>query len=888
MEKEVIYDVKIDANDSVKTVESLSKELDSLTGVMDKLRKEEGDNAEGLGELEKAVESLRQEERKLLGDMEHLGETIKVEVSGSISKMEDRMYELALAGETAGDEFQDLLEKTAAYKRTIIETDRAVDQLSEQGKTLSGALSIAEGTVAGFQAFTGVTALLGTENEELLETITKLEAAQGVLNSISVIKQQLQANSIRLTNFQTKANLFLDNVQQNAAKSSILQSIATKAAAVAQRALNLIMNANPIALLIAGIAALVGAIALFTGGADDAKEKQEELADAVDEVNQALERQNGILDAQFADQKKRLDNTNKLIDSEIKYLQAIKGRSKEEEATLQKKLTERQANNVNGIGLAIDNARKKTENFAESFALQFESIDNAIELTDIEDGVNDIDYNKVRAEIKGFKTELEDVLNSDIGADEKIAALQGLEKQYSSTTKKLNQFNRQLGEAEKEEFQKVRDGFSQVGSLITKNTTSLREFNNLSNDKEVLTAIQKQEAATARLQEQEKRREDGRKAAAKAQKEREQAELEAARELERITQENIAFAQRTEDLRISLIEDGFDKQLAALDIAFEREIASVKSNSEEANALKEQIQLDFFAKEKALNDERNKAKAESEKALIQTIAGIRNELTLTDNQLELQQLKEDQDVKLEQLKSGLELDLITEAEFLELKALQEQEFADRQKALDKSVKDAAIAEAEVEQAKKLSLLNEYFSQSAALLNGLSSLNDLVTQTQINNAEGSEEKQQQIRKKAFERSKKLQIAQATIAGIQGVINALTAPTLIPEPFGSIAKGINAGVVAATTAGNIAKIKSTKFDGGGSVGASSASGGSSSIGASASEAGSRDLTDIRTDLNNDGSVDEGQTALAPQKVYVVESDITGTQATVEQAESRATVG
>ena len=65
--------------------------------------------------------------------------------------------------------------------------------------------------------------------------------------------------------------------------------------------------------------------------------------------------------------------------------------------------------------------------------------------------------------------------------------------------------------------------------------------------------------------------------------------------------------------------------------------------------------------------------------------------------------------------------------------------------------------------------------------------------------------------------------ATISGIQGVINALTAQSVIPDPFGAILKGVNAAIVGATTIANIAKIKATTFQGGGGGGATTSSGG-----------------------------------------------------------------
>lgn len=181
--------------------------------------------------------------KKLDGDLTKLAETLEIEVSGSISAMEDTLYQLALAGQQNTKEFKDLQAQVAKYKQVVIETDRSIDALAEQGRGLSTALSLAEGTVAGFQAFTGVTALMGTENEELLETITKLQAAQGVLNSIEVIKQQLQQNSIKITQAQGAVQKWFTKTTEEGVKSLNKWKVA--------------LAATGIGILIAGISALI-------------------------------------------------------------------------------------------------------------------------------------------------------------------------------------------------------------------------------------------------------------------------------------------------------------------------------------------------------------------------------------------------------------------------------------------------------------------------------------------------------------------------------------------------------------------------------------------------------------------------------------------------------
>jgi DNA repair exonuclease SbcCD ATPase subunit len=91
------------------------------------------------------------------------------------------------------------------------------------------------------------------------------------------------------------------------------------------------------------------------------------------------------------------------------------------------------------------------------------------------------------------------------------------------------------------------------------------------------------------------------------------------------------------------------------------------------------------------------------------------------------------------------------------------------------------------------------------------------QAEIDAAEGSTREQErlreelaarerEIRRREFEEQKKLRTAAALASLASGVINILSAPTVIPDPAGQIYKGVQVGILAATTAAQIAQIQS----------------------------------------------------------------------------------
>ena len=142
-------------------------------------------------------------------------------------------------------------------------------------------------------------------------------------------------------------------------------------------------------------------------------------------------------------------------------------------------------------------------------------------------------------------------------------------------------------------------------------------------------------------------------------------------------------------------------------------------------------------------------------------------------------------------------------------ALRNQESLDR---LSKQKEEAAKKDAENEAMWRNNSLNA----AQSLTSSLQSLSDSYFYFKTKNLQkGSAEELKQA-KKQFDINKGIAIASATISGIQGVVNALSAQSVIPEPFGAILKGVTAVAVGAAAVANISKIASQKFDAGGGGG------------------------------------------------------------------------
>ena len=273
-----------------------------------------------------SVEGLNKTFEEVYGELQPL--------TTRMGEAEDRLYELALAGDTTSKEYQELLASVGEYRKVQIQTDLAVDQAAQtMSQKLGGALT---GATSGFAAVQGTMALVGTESEALEETLLKVQGALALQQGVQGVLEY--------------------------SKSIGLAGKATKA-------FNLIVKANPLALLATAIIGIIGYFAVFTDAIDVAIDglksvgdflgitnfKEEELAEERRKRNVAqMERQKAeqtLRDAEIAQLEALGKSTIKLrrqqveadlaalkssqdfFDSQFKFLAEIQGKEFQRSAT---------------------------------------------------------------------------------------------------------------------------------------------------------------------------------------------------------------------------------------------------------------------------------------------------------------------------------------------------------------------------------------------------------------------------------------------------------------------------------------------------------------------------------------------------------------------------
>lgn len=161
--------------------------------------------------------------------------------------------------------------------------------------------------------------------------------------------------------------------------------------------------------------------------------------------------------------------------------------------------------------------------------------------------------------------------------------------------------------------------------------------------------------------------------------------------------------------------------------------------------------------------------------------------------------------------------VLEEMKALELKVMQEenQDKIDAWNEEERLRKERQAAE-EKEKQERIARANESLTDAQNFTNGLNALNDFALQVKLNNNKKGFEDEEKVRKKQFDLNKKIQIGQALISGAQGVLTALTAKSLLPEPIATITRATNAASIVAATGLTIAKIDGMTYESKGNAG------------------------------------------------------------------------
>ena len=184
------------------------------------------------------------------------GDSVK-DLRQQFNEVEDALFEMAGAGKQNTDEFRKLQKEAAKIKERVDDLNESIDMLKPEAK-FQAIANLGAGVASGFAAAQGAAQLFGQENEALDKSLAKVQAAMALAQGVQGLAGM--ADSLKVVGAMLKST-----------------TLGTQVATVAQRIYNAVMAANPIGLLIAGLTALVGVIALVVNAMGDEDEAQKEV-----------------------------------------------------------------------------------------------------------------------------------------------------------------------------------------------------------------------------------------------------------------------------------------------------------------------------------------------------------------------------------------------------------------------------------------------------------------------------------------------------------------------------------------------------------------------------------------------------------------------------------
>jgi hypothetical protein len=242
--------------------------------IKDNFKKVEKD----IDDLNKSLKDTAENNRDVSKTFEEVYGEIQP-LTARMGEAEDRLYELAAAGDTASKEYKELLQTVGEYRKVQIKTDLAVDGASQtMTQKLGSALN---GATSAFATTQGAMALFGSENKALEESLLKVQSALAIQQGV-------------------------DGLTTSYKELGGKTGIATKA----QAAFNFVMNLNPILLIVSGITLAIAALLKFTSVLDPVIDGLKNFGDAI-----------GLTD--FAGEE-RAANEKKRYEAELKQIEKLK------------------------------------------------------------------------------------------------------------------------------------------------------------------------------------------------------------------------------------------------------------------------------------------------------------------------------------------------------------------------------------------------------------------------------------------------------------------------------------------------------------------------------------------------------------------------------------
>jgi hypothetical protein len=279
-EKQAVFTLKVDTGNSVQDVQNFDHAVQSLNKDLQETQATASKQT-GLDSFESKLQEL--DERLKAGGLS----------MRDMTKLMKEYQNLASAAGQTSPVGQQAIQNAGELKDTIGDLKAATVALSSDTVKLDTALSGIETGAAAFQGVQSAIALTGVESEALVQTMVKLQAAQGLVNAVQTVAKNLQKDAILGIQLRRLAEVDLGKaITQNAVFQKVNQG-ATVASTVVMKLFGASVDQTATsfkflkgAIVATGIGAVVAGIAYLAGAFDDATSSVSNYAKAQDQSNE--------------------------------------------------------------------------------------------------------------------------------------------------------------------------------------------------------------------------------------------------------------------------------------------------------------------------------------------------------------------------------------------------------------------------------------------------------------------------------------------------------------------------------------------------------------------------------------------------------------------------
>lgn len=557
---------------------ALVEESRNIYEEMKRIQAETGKTTLNVGNYEAATITLREE----------------------IKRNTQALTEMKLRGEEGTAAYQSLLARTGELKDAMIDTRNEIKNMASDTSTLDSVLSGASAAAGGFSVFTGSIELFGAKSENVEKAQKSLQATIAITTGIQSIQNAVQKDSALMMGISKIQSYALSKAEAYRRLIQIQGTSATVGATVAQRAFNLVAAANPYVLLAMALITVVGALILFARDSESAAEKQTKLNEVQKTYIESLETE--------ADRINEVGNERvKSLEAELNTAKA-RGASTKEINTIEDDLAKaRKLNHARMVGFYGEELKNLDQNKDKLYQYR-------MELARLQSakagGTKKIG---VDLELNGniSKEKIDDAIEAIQGKIDNYGRLVEIGTKLSDEQKQLDEDERvRAAERAKAARDKAKDIYALERDLLRKSEDAKISLIQNSWDKQIAETQANYTRQIQDLKYQLKTEQDltqkGKEAINSTilllTQKRDQDLKEMA---DKMNAEQLTMDRTSEDILISLMQDGFDKERTLIQVDYNRKIEDLRIRLETERNLtlqqKEQLLKDMEGMESQKN-----------------------------------------------------------------------------------------------------------------------------------------------------------------------------------------------------------------------------------------------------------------------------------------------